>query len=309
MTDHHVLFVGSRDRCPAELTSMIERDSKNRIGAEATFAVQKALTLLSEKGYDVVVCWVEGEHELAGVIRIRKANPQLPILVMTSQEAPDFHDLARRMGATKVSRCERDLSVVAERIRLSVQSGELLEELRSQTQRVRANAVEVRKLAKQNRELGQSAWNQIKGSGSKTHFVPLLVEDDPDQAELMIRAFQKADIRAPLTVLRTGEEAIAFLAGSAPFENRNRYPLPTLLILDCNLPGNSGLDVLEWKRTQPRLDHVPVVMLSSSSDPHQVSRAYNLGAKSYIVKPPGFKALVEIVSSLDRQWGTPSPGV
>src|SRR5438132_731762 len=88
MTDHHVLLVGSSDRRPAELTSMIERDSKNRIGAEATTAVQQALALLSEKGYDAVVCWVEREDELAGVIRIRKANPQLPILVMTSQEAP-----------------------------------------------------------------------------------------------------------------------------------------------------------------------------------------------------------------------------
>jgi len=304
MTDHLVLLVGTQDRLPAELPSVIGRESENRIGAEVTTAVQEALTRLSERGYDAAVCWVEREDELAGVVRIRKTNPQLPILVFTTQESPEFHQLARQMGATKVSRDHRDPAVLAEHIRLSVQSGALLDDLRSHTTRARANAGDLRKLSEKNAGLARSAWDLAR-KGRSSRFVPLVVEDDPDQALLMIRAFQKAEIHAPLPILKSGEEAIAYLSASAPFGDRDRFYLPTLLILDCNLPGKSGLQVLEWIKTQPHLDQLPVVMLSSSSDPHQVSRAYNLGAKSYLVKPPGFKALVDIVSELARRWGSP----
>jgi hypothetical protein len=82
--NHRVLLVGSDKNLPT-LPFVIERDSKNRIGAEATTAIQDALTRLSEKGYDAVVYWAEREDELAGVIRIRKKNPKLPILVITSR--------------------------------------------------------------------------------------------------------------------------------------------------------------------------------------------------------------------------------
>src|SRR6185503_5030221 len=140
MADHQVLLVGTRDHLPAELPSLIGRESKNRIGTEVTTAVQEAVTRLSEKGYDAVVCWVEREDELAGVIRIRKTHPQLPILVLTTQESPEFQQLARQMGATRVSRCRSEPAAQAELIRLSIQSGELLDELRSQTKRTSANA-------------------------------------------------------------------------------------------------------------------------------------------------------------------------
>ena len=104
----------------------------------------------------------------------------------------------------------------------------------------------------------------------------------------MVRAFEKADVFAPLPLLKTGEEAIAYLSAAAPFENRGRFPLPSLLILDCGLPRKSGLEVLEWIRTQPQLARLPVVMLSSSSDPPQINRAYELGVKSYLLKPTSF---------------------
>jgi DNA-binding response OmpR family regulator len=123
-------------------------------------------------------------------------------------------------------------------------------------------------------------------------------------ALLMVRAFQRADVYAPLPLLKTGEEAIAYLSAAAPFENRDRFPLPSLLILDCNLPKKSGLDVLEWIGTRPELSRMPVVMLSSSTDPNQINRAYELGVKSYLVKPTGFSGLVELLLGLRSSWGT-----
>jgi CheY-like chemotaxis protein len=130
----------------------------------------------------------------------------------------------------------------------------------------------------------------------------LLVEDDPNDVLLIHRAFERAKVLNPLRVLPDGDEAIRYLAGLGPYADRAVHPLPALMLLDLKLPRRGGLEVLGWVRDQPGLRRLPVVVLSSSRRTEDVSRAYDLGANSYLVKPVGFKPLLALIRSLDVYW-------
>jgi CheY-like chemotaxis protein len=132
--------------------------------------------------------------------------------------------------------------------------------------------------------------------------VILLVEDSPDDATLIQRAFQKTNMMNPVQLVEDGEEAIAYLSGTGPFADRGRFPVPALVLLDVKLPRRSGLEVLEWVRSAPSLKRLPVVMLTSSREQIDVNRAYDLGVNSYLTKPVAFEALVEMVKRVNLYW-------
>jgi CheY-like chemotaxis protein len=100
-----------------------------------------------------------------------------------------------------------------------------------------------------------------------------------------------------------GEEAVDYLAGDGGFADRDRHPFPTLMLLDLQLPRRSGHEVLQWLRAQAEdLKRLPVVVLTSSREPRDINRAYELGANSYLVKPVSFDALLDLVQLLERYW-------
>ena len=135
----------------------------------------------------------------------------------------------------------------------------------------------------------------------KEHVV-LLADDDPNDVFLLQRAFQKTNIANPLQVVRDGEEAMAYLSGQAQYADRQRHPLPVLLLLDLKMPRKSGFEVLRWLRQQAGLKRLPVVVLTSSNQNPDINKAFDLGANSYIVKPGGFDSLVEMVKNLNLYW-------
>jgi CheY-like chemotaxis protein len=126
----------------------------------------------------------------------------------------------------------------------------------------------------------------------------LLVEDNEGDIFLFRRCAGSARIRNPLQVVRTGEQAVGYLAGTGKYEDRVQYPLPFLVLLDLKLPLKDGLDVLQWMRTRPGLSSMHVFVLTSSAHTQDVERAYELGALAYLVKPPESDALVQIMNSL-----------
>ena len=132
--------------------------------------------------------------------------------------------------------------------------------------------------------------------------VILLAEDDPNDVLLIQRAFQRNQVANPVQVVRDGEEALAYLSGQAPFADRERHPLPVLMLMDLKMPRKSGLEVLEWVRQQPGLKRLPIIVLTSSNQSPDINRAYELGANSYLVKPAGFDSLLDLVKNLDMYW-------
>jgi CheY-like chemotaxis protein len=126
----------------------------------------------------------------------------------------------------------------------------------------------------------------------------LHVEDDPNDTLLFQHACRKAGILFDLQAVSDGDQAMAYLRGANDFSDRMKHPMPQLILLDLKMPRVSGFDVLAWLRTDDLFKGLPVVVLTSSNHDADVKRAYDLGAKSYLVKPVGFEALVELVKTL-----------
>jgi len=132
--------------------------------------------------------------------------------------------------------------------------------------------------------------------------VILIAEDNDNDIVLLLRAFQKGNLSNPVQVVRDGEEAIAYLQGDGRYQNREEYPLPSLLLLDLKLPRKDGFEVLEWIRRQPGLKALRVVVLTLSEEIRDVNRAYQLGANSFLVKPIDFLDSVALVEAIKSYW-------
>ena len=135
----------------------------------------------------------------------------------------------------------------------------------------------------------------------KNQFI-LLAEDDPNDVLLIQRAFEKAGLQQSLKVVRDGDEAIEYLSGQGNFSNRERFPIPFLLLLDLKMPATDGFEVLRWVRAEPELKRLLVVVLTSSNLQADVDRAYELGANSYLVKPVEFAQMVNMIQRFEAYW-------
>jgi two-component system response regulator len=130
----------------------------------------------------------------------------------------------------------------------------------------------------------------------------LLVEDNPDDADLALRALRKANIANDVIVARDGVEALDFLYGTGAYAGRDVTNLPQLVLLDLKLPRLGGLEVLEKIRGDQRTRFLPIVILTSSKEESDLVRGYSRGANSYICKPVDFGQFVEAVRQLGLYW-------
>jgi CheY-like chemotaxis protein len=136
-----------------------------------------------------------------------------------------------------------------------------------------------------------------------TPFTVLLVEDDLNDIFLVKRAFKIARIENPLQVVTDGLEAIQYLRGQGKYADRQTHPLPKLIVMDIKMPRRTGFEVLEWVKSDGPLRRIPIVIVSSSDNPADINRAYELGANAYMVKPMDFKAVEHLFSSITHYWG------
>jgi CheY-like chemotaxis protein len=130
----------------------------------------------------------------------------------------------------------------------------------------------------------------------------LLVEDNSADVFIFNRVARKALIENPIQVARDGQEAVDYLAGNGKFADRSQFPLPGLILLDLKLPLKDGFEVLQWMRKEPALASIPVVILTSSSEPRDTERARALGALCYLLKPPTPESLAELLEGLRISW-------
>ena len=129
----------------------------------------------------------------------------------------------------------------------------------------------------------------------------LLVDDSKDDLYLLRKAFLKAKFDTPLQEVHNGEEAIAYLKGEGPFEDREKYPIPVVMLLDLNMPMKDGFAVLAWVRAQPMLKRMSIVVLTASMRMEDVERAFDYGAHSFLVKPSNLDGMVNMLRCL-RDW-------
>ena len=132
--------------------------------------------------------------------------------------------------------------------------------------------------------------------------VILLVEDNPDDEALTLRALKKNNITNDIVVARDGVEAVDYLFGTGAHEGRDPNELPQIVLLDLKLPKIDGFEVLMKLRADERTKLLPVVILTSSKEQQDIVHAYGLGANSYVRKPVDFEQFVEAVRQLGLYW-------
>lgn len=132
--------------------------------------------------------------------------------------------------------------------------------------------------------------------------VILLVEDNPDDEVLTLRAFKKNNIKNEVIVAHDGKEALDFLFGKGAYAERDPQDSPEVVLLDLKLPKVDGLEVLRQVRADPRTRLLPVVILTSSKEEQDLIEGYSRGANSYVRKPVDFNQFVEAVRQLGLYW-------
>ncbi|HAZ46214.1 MAG TPA: response regulator [Cyanobacteria bacterium UBA11369] len=137
---------------------------------------------------------------------------------------------------------------------------------------------------------------QLNGNGEK--IAVLLIEDDPGDADLIAIVFQRQRETIQLKIVHDGEEAIAYLRQKA------HEVLPHLILLDLNLPGKSGREVLQAIKSDEQLKQIPVVILTGLKAPEEVLTSYKLGANAYLTKPGGLAEFTNVIQSIDNFWLT-----
>ena len=134
------------------------------------------------------------------------------------------------------------------------------------------------------------------------HKMILLVEDNPDDEALTLRALNKNKIANKIEIVRDGAEALDFLFGTGAHASHDLNELPQVILLDLKLPKVDGLDVLRRIREDPRTRMLPVVVLTSSKEEQDMIKAYSLGVNSYVRKPVDFSQFVEAIGQLGLYW-------
>jgi CheY-like chemotaxis protein len=130
----------------------------------------------------------------------------------------------------------------------------------------------------------------------------LHVDDDPNDTALLQAASRKADVHFKLQNVEDGEHAIAYLSGTGPYADRDRHRMPALVLLDLKMPRATGFEILKWIRGNPALNRLPVIVLSGSELQSDIKKSYTAGANSYLVKPLGFEALVDLIQNINKVW-------
>ncbi len=125
----------------------------------------------------------------------------------------------------------------------------------------------------------------------------LLVEDNPVDLDLTLRAFTRKKLSNPIQIARDGEAALDYISRWDKGE-----PVPVVILLDLKLPKYSGLEVLRELKSHPEYKTIPVIMLTSSSQDQDIEAAYKLGVNSYIVKPVEFEKFIEVASQVELYW-------
>lgn len=142
-------------------------------------------------------------------------------------------------------------------------------------------------------DFGQKAANPIN---------ILLVEDNPADVKITLRAFNKAKLLNDIYVVSNGEDALDFVHHREAYQDRGQYPRPDLILLDLNIPKISGMDVLKGLKEDPEFKNIPIIILTSSKRDEDVLKSYALGAAGYIPKPVQYDEFVKVVDGFNSYW-------
>ena len=147
-----------------------------------------------------------------------------------------------------------------------------------------------------------SSAARTRDTPSSDRATVLHVDDDPNDTALLQAATLKACVGFDLENVEDGDKAIAYLSGADKYADRNRYRVPSMVLLDLKMPRATGFEILKWIRQHPTFRRMTVIVLSGSESQDDITHAYDAGADSYLIKPLGFEALVKLVHRINEIW-------
>ena len=134
-------------------------------------------------------------------------------------------------------------------------------------------------------------------------YAPILAAEDEETDGLLLKlALRESGLRNPLVIAQDGQIAVDYLSGEPPYQDRLIHPLPGLLLLDLKMPRMNGFEVMAWLVERPEFQHLPVVVLSSSTNESDMEKARQLGAREYLVKPNDFRKLTKMLQDVAARW-------
>ena len=153
------------------------------------------------------------------------------------------------------------------------------------------------------KSLGQRNADWLKKRVSSSSGSPVLIADD-SEADIffLLRALATSGVKNPVHVVRSGGEAMAYLAGEGKFANRSRYPMPGIVFLDLKMPQPDGLEVLRWKQKQTDLPRILWVALSNFDSTKTINEAYSAGATTFLAKPLDGEDVRHLIEAFDAYW-------
>jgi len=136
---------------------------------------------------------------------------------------------------------------------------------------------------------------------NETNTLILIIEDSPEDYDTTLRAFKKVGMKNKVIRFEMGDECLDYLFGRGEYKGK-KIVLPGLIMLDLNLPGTDGKEVLKIIKLDPNLKGIPVIVLTTSNDINDIEKCYQLGANSYIQKPVGFEGFINAITKLKEYW-------
>lgn len=285
----------SRDVLPRALEA--ERPD---FAVEVSARITDALSRLDTETFDAAVCCVDSADELAVVIRLKKKKPDMPVVMLSRVQVDGFEALAESMGASVVVRKTAGLQATSKSVALALEMRGLLQQQKAHYLRTSELTRDVRELARANRKLVEMALG-VAALDQREFFI-LHVEDDPDQAHMLVRALSRAKLPPFLRQVDSVDSAMLYLEGRGPYRDRKQYPIPAIVISDLDLGLKSGLDLVDWMRNRDETRLIGVVMLTSSDREKDIQDSYRRGANLYIVKRQDEMEIVGVVREIYTQF-------
>jgi CheY-like chemotaxis protein len=295
---NNVLLVSTDRKSREVLPTAIQAEAPG-VSIESLGRIGEVLARLSSMHFDAVVCCADSAEELAHVIRIKKANPDLPIIVLSRVPEWGFAALAETFGASTVVTKAGDLRETAGSLVLALKTRTLTRKQKHHAVRSHHLSGEIRRLGQDNRRMVEMALGLT--AAQQMQFIILLVEGDLARAYAVMEEMHHRGLPPILRSVRTAEEAISYLSGIERFSDRSRYPHPGLIVSNSTLPGKSGIDLLKWVRTNPDSGQLGFIMLTSPRNDLDIAQAYEDGANLHLAKNLAAGELVDVLGEIYTQ--------
>jgi DNA-binding NarL/FixJ family response regulator len=295
MKSLRVLLVSDDAKLRESVPGVLRREGALEV--ETAPRVPEALLKMASTPFDVVVCTVESQDELACLIRVKKASPSVPVVVLSKPGDPRLATLGEYLGASLVLARPAGTEETAEALGRALRKRELSRETQAYVFRTRQLARDARRLPRELRDLVGTAVG-LAAACEPRPFLTLLVANDPLP---LIRTLARSGVPRTFRAFSSAEEAIAYLTGEGPFGDRSRHPLPSLIVSELRLPGKSGLDLVRWVRKDPAVRHVGVVLLTSSERGRDIEEAYAGGTNFFLLKSGDLGELADLVKTVYTQ--------